>query len=68
MMDSRDENRGNQWINKDVALAFKSRVALYEGTWEKYHAGTNFGMPGSNGSSYLKQAVDAAQILINSGR
>ena len=68
MMDARDENRGNQWINKDVALALKSRVALYEGTWEKYHAGTDFGIPGSNGSSYLIQAVDAAQILMNSGR
>ncbi|WP_172914804.1 RagB/SusD family nutrient uptake outer membrane protein [Capnocytophaga canis] len=27
-------------INKEVALLFKSRVALYEGTWLKYHAGT----------------------------
>jgi hypothetical protein len=68
MMNARDENRGNQWINKDVALAFKSRAALYEGTWEKYHAGTEFGIQGSNGSNYLKQAVDAAQILMNSGR
>lgn len=68
MMNARDDNRGNQWINKDVALAFKSRVALYEGTWEKYHAGTDFGIQGSNGSKYLKQAVDAAQILMKSGR
>lgn len=68
MMDARDANGGNQWINKDVALAFKSRVALYEGTWEKYHTGTDFGIPGSNGSGYLKQAVDAAQILMSSGR
>lgn len=27
-------------IHKDVALLFQSRVALYEGTWEKYHNGT----------------------------
>lgn len=67
-MNPRDDNRGNQWVNKDVALAFKSRVALYEGTWEKYHAGTDFGIPGSNGSKFLKQAVDAAQILMISGR
>lgn len=27
-------------INKDVAHHFRSRVALYEGTWLKYHKGT----------------------------
>lgn len=27
-------------ISREVALLFKSRVALYEGTWLKYHAGT----------------------------
>lgn len=39
------QNRGseptaNRRVNKQVAQLFKSRVALYEGTWEKYHAGT----------------------------
>ncbi|MEN8117314.1 MAG: RagB/SusD family nutrient uptake outer membrane protein, partial [Bacteroidota bacterium] len=28
---------GNQ-LSSEVALLFKSRVCLYEGTWEKYHA------------------------------
>lgn len=28
-------------LTKYVALLFKSRVALYEGTWLKYHAGTD---------------------------
>lgn len=27
-------------ISKEVALLFRSRVALYEGTWLKYHKGT----------------------------
>lgn len=27
-------------LTKNAALLFKSRVALYEGTWLKYHAGT----------------------------
>lgn len=27
-------------LNRECALLFKSRVALYEATWEKYHAGT----------------------------
>ena len=30
----------NQRINKQTAQLFKSRVALYEGTFEKYHQGT----------------------------
>lgn len=33
-------------INADVVLLFKSRVALYEGTWEKNFAGTAF-VPGT---------------------
>ena len=31
---------------KDAALLMKARVALYEATWEKYHAGTCF-VPGN---------------------
>ncbi|MBO4907129.1 MAG: RagB/SusD family nutrient uptake outer membrane protein [Bacteroidaceae bacterium] len=34
-------------ISKDAAYALLSRVALYEGTWEKYHAGTCF-VPGNS--------------------
>lgn len=30
----------NNRINKQVALLFKSRIALYEATFEKYHKGT----------------------------
>ena len=33
---------GKSRINKNVALLLKSRVALFEGTWEKYHKGTAF--------------------------
>lgn len=33
-------------VAKDAALLFKARVALYEATWEKYHAGTCF-VPGN---------------------
>jgi starch-binding outer membrane protein, SusD/RagB family len=54
---------------KEVAMAFKSRVCLYEGTWQKYHAkkDTPFKVTGSDGSSYLQQAVAAAEQVINSG-
>lgn len=34
-------------ICKDAALQLKARVALYEGTWERYHAGTCF-VPGNS--------------------
>jgi len=47
-------------INKWCALALKSRVALYEGTYEKYH-----GI--SDGIDYLQEAVSASEELMNSG-
>lgn len=56
-------------LNKETALAFKSRVCLYEGTWEKYHGikNTPFKVEGSNGTKYLQMASDAALQVINSG-
>ncbi|MFI3268724.1 MAG: RagB/SusD family nutrient uptake outer membrane protein, partial [Rikenellaceae bacterium] len=35
-------------ITKNVALLYKSRVALFEATWLKYHAGTPY-VPGGTG-------------------
>ena len=58
---------GTTRINRETALAFKSRVALYEGTWEKYHQGTVFGVEGSDGSQYLQIAADAAKTIIDEG-
>lgn len=54
-------------ISKEAAQLFKARVALYEGTWERYHAGTDFGVDGSDGSSFLQTAADAAEDLIDGG-
>ncbi len=54
-------------VNRESALLFKSRVALYEGTWEKYHAGTEFGVEGSDGRQYLQIAAETANLLIESG-
>jgi hypothetical protein len=54
-------------INRSVALAFKSRVALYEGTWEKYHAGTPYGAPGGSAETYLRTAAEAAGTLMEEG-
>lgn len=54
-------------INKEAALLLKATIALYEGTWEKYHAGTDFGVSGSDGTAFLEQAADAAKTLIDGG-
>lgn len=66
----------NHRLNRECALLFKSRVALYEGTWETYHKGTARvpGGPGWPGSSFngnldteiaffLDEAMKAAQQI-----
>jgi len=52
-------------LNKEIALAFKSRVALFEGTWEKYHKGSPFEAPVDNSRKYLEQAAAAAKDIID---
>lgn len=53
-------------ISKEVAMLYKARVALYEATWEKYHAGTVFAGEG-NPNDYFKIARDAANSVMSSG-
>src|SRR6185312_5669217 len=55
-------------IYKEFAQGFKSRVALYEGTWEKYHKNDPFGVPGQDGTQFLQIAANAADSVINSGK
>ncbi|MDO4781719.1 MAG: RagB/SusD family nutrient uptake outer membrane protein [Capnocytophaga felis] len=50
-------------ISKEVALLFRSRVALYEGTWLKYHKGTarvpgGAGWPGAKASHLSGFSID----------
>ncbi len=52
-------------ITKEVAMLMQARIALYEGTWEKYHAGTDFGVKGSDGSKYIEKAAEVSRKLIN---
>jgi len=47
-------------LNRWAALHEKSRVCLFEGTWRKYHGGTNANM-------WLQEAADAAKELIEDG-
>jgi len=47
-------------VNKDVALALKSRICLYEGTYRKYH--TELNLP--DAAKFLKEAKDAAATIM----
>lgn len=47
-MMSETTSNGKNRLTKAVALQFKSRVALFEATWLKYHKGTNR-VPGGSG-------------------
>jgi starch-binding outer membrane protein, SusD/RagB family len=52
------ENPGR--VNKWVALAYKSRKCLYEGTWRKYH-----GL--ANADTWLQESANAAKELMDNG-
>lgn len=47
-------------LNRWCALAVKARVCLFEGTWRKYHGGSNADM-------WLQEAADAALEVMQSG-
>ncbi|WP_186756180.1 RagB/SusD family nutrient uptake outer membrane protein [Echinicola salinicaeni] len=47
-------------FDKNIAHAYRARIALHEGSFRKYH-----GLGGEN--TYLEAAVESAQILMNSG-
>lgn len=54
---------------KDAARAFLSRVALYEGTWQKFHTdGANATTTNPRAAELLKIAADAAKRVITSNR
>jgi hypothetical protein len=51
-------NDGTGRFNKWHALLIKSRICLFEGTWRKYHGG-------SNPEMWLQEAADAAKEVID---
>jgi hypothetical protein len=62
-------------VNKYAALALKSRVALFEGTFRKYHDVADETYAEENGSTitlsaewFLNQAAEAAQSVMSSGK
>jgi len=48
-------------ITKWTALALKSRITLFEGTWRKYHEEANL----PNADTFLKECIDASKELID---
>lgn len=58
---SSDEGR----VSSEAAYAFLSRVALYEGTWQKFHEGN--GQNTERSRQLLDMAAQAANEVINSG-
>ena len=58
-------NAESQRIHKEFAMGLKARICLFEGTWEKYHAGTAFGVANSNGEKYLNLAQTTAKAIMD---
>ncbi|MFO7668416.1 MAG: RagB/SusD family nutrient uptake outer membrane protein [Bacteroidales bacterium] len=54
-------------INRESALLLKARICLYEGTWEKYHQGTPFGVADEDGTGFLEMASETAESLMQMG-
>jgi hypothetical protein len=51
-------------ISKEAALGYKSRIALFEGSWEFYHQNSDFGVDGKDGREFLQLAVEASNTLM----
>ncbi|MBN8860106.1 MAG: RagB/SusD family nutrient uptake outer membrane protein [Sphingobacteriales bacterium] len=54
-------------LSREIALLFKSRVCLYEGTWEKYHVADEFKVDNPQSQKYLDLAAQSAKAVIESG-
>jgi starch-binding outer membrane protein, SusD/RagB family len=56
-------NDGEQNVNRYVVAAFVSRLALTEGTWQKYYYQNN-----AQAKKFLELALEAADLVIASGK
>ena len=69
---SEKNNSSSMRIHKDVARALKSEVALFEGTWEKYHKAENNSFYDKSVTdekirNYFTQAANAAKEVMDRG-
>ncbi|WP_104384506.1 RagB/SusD family nutrient uptake outer membrane protein [Sphingobacterium sp. HMA12] len=51
-------------LTKETAMALQSRIALYEGTWEKYHAADDFRAATNKSQQFLEKAAAVSGQLI----
>jgi hypothetical protein len=58
-------DNGCSTITKWVALALKSRICLFEGTFRKYHTELNLT---ATANDFLNKSLDAANQVISSGK
>ncbi len=58
-----DVKNEGQMVNRNVVLAFMSRIFLFEGTWQKYNNGDT-----ERAAEYLEAAKWAANEVIQSGK
>ncbi|MBV8255237.1 MAG: RagB/SusD family nutrient uptake outer membrane protein [Chitinophaga sp.] len=58
------KDNSSSTITKWVALAFKSRVCLFEGTFRKYHTELNLT---ASATDFLQKSADAASQVMSSG-
>lgn len=58
-----DKDTYSSLVNRFTALAMKSRICLYEGTYRKYHP--ELGL--SDAEMWLRQAADAAKEVMDKG-
>ena len=56
-------NDGDQTVNRYVVAGFITRLALTEGTWQKYYYENN-----EQAKKFLELAIQAGDYLINSGK
>ena len=64
---SEERTNGYSRINKWIALLMQSRVALFEGSWQKYHSGTAFAPVDVDPTPYFEKAAEAAEAVMASG-
>lgn len=66
MLHSRSVYKGLR-INKEAAMVLAMNVALYEGTWEKYHATDDFAAPTNESQHFFEEVVRIGDELLNCG-
>ena len=54
-------------INKEAAMALAMNVALYEGTWEKYHSSDDFASSTNESNYFLGEVINWGNELFGCG-